>query len=206
MKNKTQTTTAKTILFVLFIFFSGSKMFAQDITFNVLTYKGSSNISCHGLSDGAIDATIVNGVAPYVYAWTGPNNFSATTEDITGVPAGSYTLSVTDANNHQASKSVTLYESDALTLTLTPSKYNGSFNISRTGGSDGTISTDVGGGATPYSYQWSNSSTATGAAMSGLTAGSYTVTVTDQNGCTVNQSQTMTEPTALHIVSVSASN
>ena len=109
----------KKISTILILITAVINTYAQDITFDVKTYQSSSNISCHGLSDGAISATAVNGVAPYSYSWSN----GATTQNITGVPAGVYTLTVTDADNHTATKTVTLYEPDALTLSPLPSQY-----------------------------------------------------------------------------------
>ena len=62
---------------------------ASDLTFSVTNTVGAS-------STGAIDLTVSGGVAPYTYSWSGPSGFSATTEDITGLATGTYTVTVTD--------------------------------------------------------------------------------------------------------------
>lgn len=158
-------------------------------------------ISCHG-GTGAIDATPVNGIPPYTFAWTGSNSYSATTEDISG-PAGTYICLVTDSVGDTISKHIILHQPAALTATLIPSDFNG-FSISIHGNDDGEINTEVGGGATPYSYAWSNSATAS--SIKDLTVGSYSVTITDQNGCTINKNTTITEPTSLSITSLTVSH
>jgi len=185
--------------FLLLLFtFSFSRLSAQDIIFNVKTYKGGYNISCNGSTNGAIDATIVGGVPPYTYAWSN----GATTQDLVNIGAGNYTLTVTDALSHSSSKSVTLYEPDLLDAFLTPSVYKGGYNISKMGANDGSIVTEVKGGATPYSYSWSNGSHK--ANLDKLTAGTYSLTITDQNGCSVTKSITLLQPTPLVITSLTA--
>lgn len=175
-----------------------SSVSAQDIIFNVKTYKGGYNISCNGAANGVIDATIVGGVPPYTYSWSN----GATTQDLINVVAGAYTLTVTDALNHQNTKSTTLFEPDAIDVTLYPSVYAGGYNISKMGGNDGSISTDVKGGAPPYNYAWSNGSHK--ANLDKLVAGTYSVSITDQNGCVITKSITMLQPTPLAITSITA--
>ena len=198
---------AKHLLLSLLIVFCTKAVFSQDIriTTDVKTYKGGSNVSCNGATDGSIDITVVYGKLPYTYSWSN----GASTEDLASVGVGSYTVTVTDSVGSTATKVIVLNGPDVLTETLIPSVYGtdiSHFNISFTGKDDGEINTEVGGGTPPYTYAWSNSATATGSSMKGLTAGSYTVTVTDQNGCSVNKTQTMTEPSTLSITSITATN
>ncbi|HYV92734.1 MAG TPA: SprB repeat-containing protein [Chitinophagales bacterium] len=127
----------------------------------------------------------------------------ATTQNISNIGAGTYTLTVTDGANHTKSKSTTLIQSAAMAASLTPSLYYGGYNISQYNGSNGTITPGVSGGAPPYSYIWNNGSTV--ANRIGLSAGSYSVTVTDANSCSVQQSKTLTQPTALSISSITSS-
>lgn len=164
---------------------------AQDITFNVKSYKGGYNISCNGGTDGNIDATIVGGVSPYTYSWSN----GATTQDLSNVPAGVYTLTITDASNNIKSKSITLFEPDLLDVVLTPSVYSGGYNISQMGKNDGSITTTVTGGAPPYKYLWSDGSKK--ATLDKLVAGIYSVTITDQNNCTVSKNITLFQPTPI---------
>lgn len=183
----------KAIIVFLSCFSAVQKLSAQDVTLDAYQYKGGYNISCYGQSDGRIDATPVGGTAPYSCSWSN----GATTEDVSGLTAGTYTLTVTDAASHTVTKSVTLYEADALTVSLSPSDYGSGYAISTYGGSDGVITASAGGGATPYTYAWSV--TGTKEFVNGLAAGSYSVTVTDQNGCAVAESTTLTQPDPLRL-------
>lgn len=88
-----------------------------------------------------------------------------------------------------------------LVVTLIPSVYGG-YNISNQGGHDGEISTEPKGGSQPYTYAWSTGATTEN--IYELTAGNYSLILTDANGCTVTGSQTMTEPTPLHVVSITS--
>lgn len=119
--------------------------FSLDFTFTAYTWPGGYNISCHGLSNGSIDVTVVGGKAPYTYNWSN----SALTEDLSGLAAGSYTLTVTDADGDHVTKSITLYEPDALGIMLDHLDYGEGYAISTNGGADGTIGASVSGGATP---------------------------------------------------------
>jgi hypothetical protein len=176
------------------LFLGGSYIsFAQDITFNIKTYKGGYNVSCNGSTNGIIDATIVGGVPPYTYSWSS----GQTTQDLTNIAAGSYTLTVTDALSSTKSKSITLYEPDLLEVVFTLSAYSGGYNISSMGGNDGSITTTVKGGAPPYKYTWSNG--VSKADLKNLTAGTYSVSVQDQNGCIATQTATLVQPSPLSL-------
>src|SRR6218665_1791280 len=142
-------TTTKGIFFLLFLVCSMSTVSAQDITFNLSSFQGGYNISCHGQANGSIDATIVGGVLPYTYSWSN----SASTQDISGLTAGSYTLTVTDSLGSIVSKAVTLFEPDSLATSLTVSNYNG-YGLSAWHAYDGFINSHVSGGAPPYDYIW----------------------------------------------------
>ncbi|MEZ4968837.1 MAG: MBG domain-containing protein [Flavobacteriaceae bacterium] len=107
----------------------------------------------------------------------------------TGLTAGTYTVTVTDANSCTATQSFTITE--PTTLTATPSAQT---NVSCNGGANGSATVAV-TGASGYTYFGPSGGTA--ATATGLTAGTYTVTVTDANSCTTTQSFTITEPTAL---------
>lgn len=126
-------------------------------------------------ANGTASVSISGGTAPYTYLWSN----GATTPTTTGLSYGNYSVTVTDNNGCPKVKSVVVQRHDPLILTMTgvnPSCAN-------TGGS---VSVSVSGGATPYTYQWWNGSTAS--SVSGLAEGSYGVIVTDANGCQDYQS------------------
>jgi hypothetical protein len=155
------------------------------------TYNGGWNISCYGESDGEIDLTVTGGTTAYAYNWSN----GATTQDVSGLPAGPYSVTVTDANMCMDTYYVTLTQPDSLIANGTPKTYNGGWNISCNGESDGEIDLAVTGGTTAYVYNWSNGATTQD--VSGLPAGPYSVTVTDANMCMDTYYVTLTEPDPL---------
>ncbi|HIA35628.1 MAG TPA: T9SS type A sorting domain-containing protein, partial [Flavobacteriales bacterium] len=150
----------------------------------------SNQVSCMGGSDGSATTLTFGGTGALTYSWsTTPAQDSSAA---TGLSAGTYTVTVTDANNCSGFTSTTITEPstavsiDNITVT----------NVSCNGGSDGTVTIITSGGMGAHAYSWSNSQTTQN--ISGLTIGAYTVVVTDTNGCTANAtSDTLTEPSAL---------
>jgi hypothetical protein len=138
------------------------------------------NIACFGGSDGSIDLTISGGTPPYTILWS----TNATAEDLSGLPAGYYRVSVDDADTLTApvEAEITLTEPRKLTLTVSAFKYPNGYNISLYGACNGSVNTTVAEGVVPYSWQWSTGSTAQN--ISAVCAGIHTVMVTDANGCT----------------------
>lgn len=136
----------------------------------------ASDITCNGNNDGSIDLTVSGGTAPYTFQWDDAGN--STTEDLTGLSAGTYTVTVTEANGCIATTTVTISEPAAITLSITNS-------LPGSSGNDGAIDLSVTGGTAPYSYLWSNGETTED--ITSLDYGSYAVTVTDANGCTSTQ-------------------
>ncbi|MFN6091282.1 MAG: gliding motility-associated C-terminal domain-containing protein, partial [Bacteroidota bacterium] len=134
--------------------------------------------SCNGGSNGSIDITISGGTSPFTYSWSN----AQTSQDVTGLTAGSYTVTVTDANNCTASSSYSLTQPSLLTVSL-----NGVNPTCEA--SNGSISATVSGGTSGYNYLWSNASTAS--SINNVAAGVYTLTITDANGCTVIQSASL---------------
>src|SRR5437762_1599487 len=143
------------------------------------------DVNCFGGSTGAIDLTVSGGTAPYSYLWS----TGAISEDLSALAAGLYSVTVTDAKGCTASQSVTIAQPAAALAVGETHVDVGCF-----GGSTGSIDLTVTGGTAPYSYAWSNEATTQD--LSTLTAGSYSVTVTDAKGCTATQSVTIGKPAA----------
>jgi gliding motility-associated-like protein len=136
------------------------------------------NALCYKDASGSIDLSPSMGLSPYTYTWSN----GATSEDLSDLLAGSYTVTVTDANQCSITETFEITESDSLYVELTSPIYHGTNNISTYGGSDGSIELTVHGGTAPYTYSWSNGMNIED--ISGLPAGTYSIIVTDANGCT----------------------
>ena len=165
-----------------------------------LVVNNNTAISCNSSNDGEATATATGGTGTINYLWSNGQN-SATA---TGLVAGTYTVTVTDANACIAVDSVLLSEPAALSLVaIINSNYNGS-SISCNGANDGEVLAIANGGTGAISYLWSNGQTTN--QMTGLTAGTYTVTASDVNGCNLSQTLVLTEPTAVSFSAVVSSN
>ena len=130
-------------------------------------------------------SSVTGGTTPYTYLWSN----GATTLTLNNLSGGTYTLTVTDANGCSRTASTTINFFAPPTVNLTPT------NLLCNGGSTVAVAAAVTGGTAPFSYAWSNS--ATNSSISGLAAGTYTVTVTDSKGCTATRSVTLTAPLAI---------
>jgi gliding motility-associated-like protein len=158
-----------------------------------------TDISCGGLSDGAIDITVSGGLPPYQFAWTGPSGFTSTDEDLSGLAAGSYSLTITDGYNCMVSfpDQETIIEPSSVVAS-----YISHQDVSCNGDASGSIEIDVTGGIAPYIFEWTNSSGTPVSGVedpAGLPADSYSLTITDANGCMFGfpDLATITEPPPL---------
>ncbi len=139
------------------------------------------HVSCFGGNDGSASTEVTDGVPPYVYNWSN----GAQTASINNVTAGTYSVTVTDANSSTTMASVVITEPDELTVSL-------NFAEEITCDSpDAEISVSADGGTTPYSYLWSTNDTGPNIFVNA--GGNYTVTVTDANLCTATLVVTVTE-------------
>ncbi|HMX39265.1 MAG TPA: T9SS type A sorting domain-containing protein, partial [Saprospiraceae bacterium] len=130
------------------------------------------NVTCHGASNGSASVSLTGGTAPFTYAWsTGAN-----TPTVSGLPPGQYTVVVTDAANCPSEASFVITQPNTLNANASSSDASGPT------ASDGSVSAGPTGGTPNYIYLWSTG--ATSASVSGLLPGTYTVTVSDANGCT----------------------
>ncbi|MFM9007090.1 MAG: gliding motility-associated C-terminal domain-containing protein, partial [Bacteroidota bacterium] len=151
----------------------------------------SASVLCNGGNDGSIDLTVSGGTAPYTFAWSN----SASTEDLSGLSAGIYSVVVTDVNGCTTAASVNVAQPvQAVVLSATATGAN---CIS---GQLGTANASATGGTAPYTFAWSNGSTS--ASLNGLNPGSYTVTVTDANGCASQQTLNVDDNSVLDITTI----
>ena len=141
--------------------------------------------SCYGASDGSIDLTVSGGTELYTYLWSPGGE---TTEDLIGLSSGDYSVLVTDANGCTTTEEITIGEPGMLSCEITEDS-----PVSSNGGSDGIATVTPSGGTPEYTYSW-NPGGATTAQATGLSAGSYTVTVIDSSGCETTCAITITEP------------
>ncbi len=168
----------------------------------LLTATTSVNtpITCHGASDGSAMATVDGGPTPYTYSWSNGGTNVVSTNNPTGpiLSAGSYTVTITDANGCVYVTSVNVRQPLVLTDPATTTS-----QVSCNGQSTGSMSTTVAGGTAPYTYAWSgggNTSTKTG-----VSAGTYTISVTDNNGCLATATTIVTQPTPMVVTHDSVS-
>ena len=130
------------------------------------------NISCQGANDGIIVLKVENGSPPYTYTWS----TGATTSSIENLFPGEYTVQIRDQTGFTIERTITILEPGVLIVQISKA------NASQAGASDGKGRAIITGGTAPFSYNWSNQGTT--AEQTGLAEGTYSLTVTDANGCT----------------------
>lgn len=140
----------------------------------------SDNPLCNGDSTGNINVNVGGGAGGFTYTWT-PSIGNNT--NITGLPAGDYTLEVLDQNNCSTDTTITLSEPDLLTATLSTQ------DEVCFGDNNGSINVNAQGGTAAYNYNWNDSGS--GSSRDNLSPGAYSVTITDANGCTVTISDSV---------------
>ncbi|MBN4081554.1 SprB repeat-containing protein, partial [bacterium AH-315-C07] len=154
---------------------------------NVLTVSvGQTNVLCNGESNGTATATASNGTAPYQYSWSNTVPLD-TDSSANGLAIGVYCVSVQDANGCTLTSCITITQPDTLKVPIAK------FDVLCNGDSTGWVAVTPTGGTTPYTYSW-NTGLAYGDSMTtGLPIGTYTVTITDANGCDTTNSLTITQ-------------
>ncbi|MCB9231264.1 MAG: gliding motility-associated C-terminal domain-containing protein [Bacteroidia bacterium] len=143
------------------------------------------NVLCFGDSNGGIDLTPSGGILPYAFSWSSGD----TTEDLTGLMAGPYSVELSDSNGCILLDSFYVPQSQVLSLSTALSQ------VACNGDSTGAIDLVVSGGVLPYTFSWSNGAITED--LNTLPAGLYSVLVTDSNGCMGASSWQITEPSAL---------
>jgi len=149
-----------------------------------------TDISYVGQNDGTASISANNGTPPYTYSW----NIGVNNSNIYNLAPGSYPVTVTDANGCTESAVAVVNDIDCSTLNISSLNVT---NISCFGENDGSITAQISGGNTPYTYNWSNG--ATSSTISGLSGGAYTLNAIGNKGCETNQSATVLEPSNLQV-------
>ena len=162
----------------------GCKSFAVDtVGENLLDLTlVKTDIQCSG-ANGTATATVIGGVTPYNFNWSNGD----TTDFINNLAAGTYTVTISDNGNCSVTDSVEII--NPLPFNISNVTVN---NLSCNGSCDGSITITTGGGITPHTFTWSSG--ATNATISGLCAGTYTITVSDNAGCEIDSTINLTEP------------
>jgi len=136
----------------------------------------SNNVNCNGACDGNATVSVSGGALPYTYQWDSLAGFQITQTAI-NLCAGSYSVTVTDANGCFTSVAVLINEPQILDLIVS------SVTPSTCGSDNGSACVNVIGGVAPYVFTWNDPFTTVGACIFNQYAGSYNVTVADANGC-----------------------
>lgn len=144
----------------------------QPATSVSVAVTGSTNIVCYGGATGAASALGSGGVGSFFYVWSNASIGAS----LSGVAAGTYTVSASDQNSCTATASLVITQPDPFLSNAIVA------DESCEGENDGEIDANVSGGTSPYGYLWSNAQTS--AVATGLSPGTYSVTVSDVNGCT----------------------
>lgn len=165
-----------------------------------LTSSGVTNASCFAGADGSATVVASGGSSPYTFSWSPvvPSTSTFTQSTATGMSAGTYIVTTTDINGCTGQQTVTITAPTAVNGVLT------STAVACPNDSSGSVSVTASGGTGPYTYLWSPSG-ATTPTVNGLPGGSYSVTVTDNNGCTFTQTVAITSPPAM-VTAMTATN
>lgn len=146
------------------------------------------NVSCFGGNNGSVTALPTGGTANYSFLWSN----AQTTAQASNLAIGTYTVTVTDANNCTATQTASITQPTALSVSM-----GMIVNVSCFGGNTGSVTAIPAGGTVNYTYLWNNGQTT--AQATNLAAGTYTVTVTDMNTCTVTQTANLSQPPQLTV-------
>ncbi|TXE15119.1 PKD domain-containing protein [Seonamhaeicola algicola] len=150
----------------------------------IVSLNNKVDVICYGEATGEIYIDVTGGrlietspsVFEYTYAWSGPNGFTSTNQNLTGLRAGTYTVTVTDKSGCTSTLSVVINQSDEIIIDYTATE------IACYGDNDASITINaITGGNAPYTITWSN--LGTGNTQTNLSAGTYVITVTDATNC-----------------------
>ncbi|MDP7567607.1 MAG: T9SS type A sorting domain-containing protein [Flavobacteriales bacterium] len=159
--------------------------------FELVSTLTSTNISCNGICDGEITSSTSGGVSPYSFAWSPQNQ---TTDTISNLCVGNYTLNVTDGNGCPENVSTTITEPYPINFTI-----DSTFDVSTYGGADGAIYITANGGSGLLTYSWTDpfTFTSTDADIDSLNASVYGLVITDSNSCVFDTLIEISQPSSL---------
>ncbi len=167
---------------------------AIDVTnpSEIVITKTITDVQCFGETNGEVDITVSGGTPGYTYSW---NNGAFDTEDILGLPIGTYEVVVTDANSCTASNISEIIQPDEIVINSSV------INVNCFGGSDGEIDITVSGGAGNFTFEWNDGDQ--NEDRNNLIAETYSVTVTDDNACTASAINILvTQPDSLDLSTI----
>lgn len=147
-------------------------------------FTNFSNVSCFGVCDGYVESSAIGGTPPYTYSWS--NGMTGPT--IQGLCAGTYCITITDANGCVFSDCISITQPTSLQTNMTTSM------VTCFGACNGEALATPTGGTGPYSFQWNAPGAPTNAYINGLCPGVYEVVVTDANNCSLNKFISITQP------------
>ncbi|MBG6111013.1 gliding motility-associated-like protein [Flavobacterium sp. CG_9.10] len=157
----------------------------------VASITSLTNVLCFGNNTGSATVSATGGTGVSTYSWdTVPIQ---TTVTATGLVAGTYKVTITDANGCSNVRTALITQP----LAGLSAMISNSTNVSCFGGNNGNATVAVTGGTSPYTYSWNTNPIQTSVTATGLTAGTYNVTVTDSNGCSISSPITITEPVGM---------
>jgi len=165
----------------------------EQITINTDEHQ---NVTCFSNNDGAIDISVTGLSGVPLFLWSN----QSIQPSISGLSPGTYSVTITDSENN-CSKTAVYFITEPPILNVEPNNIG---DVSCNGGTNGTVVALASGGTGSYSYLWNNG--ITNLILNGITAGVYSVTVTDTNGCTDSTSININEPQPINVELTSSSN
>ena len=160
-----------TYLITICLLIISSQVYSQNLCEPDFLSSNITPTSC-GASEGAIDITLTGGIGPFAFSWSGPNIMNVTTEDISGLMEGLYTVIITDANNEECVEFFEVNDGGPICTAFVENADCNGF---------GQLEITCVDGVPPYTFLWSDGSTTQN--IINAVVGTYAVTVTDANGC-----------------------